>query len=76
MLTRVSYVRAIFSVNGLIVAVYILVGVFVNTAPPHIPSTSNLGGDFLHSWAQYAISVLFWPLSLWHPSFTVGKWTP
>lgn len=76
MLTEVNYVRAIFSVNGLIVAVYILIGVFVNTAPPHIPSTSDLGGSFLHSWAQYAISVLFWPLSLWHPSFTVGKWTP
>ena len=56
--------------------VYILIGVFVNTASPHIPSTSALGGNFLHSWAQYLISVLFWPLSLWHPSFTVGKWTP
>jgi hypothetical protein len=29
----------------------------------------------LHSWVQYAISILFWPLSLWHPTFTVGKWT-
>jgi len=30
----------------------------------------------LHSWGQYLISVLFWPLSLWHPTFTLGKWAP
>lgn len=71
-----KYVRTLFSVNGLIVAIYILIGVFVNTAPPHIPSTSTVGTSFLHNWAQYAISVMFWPLSLWHPAFTVGKWTP
>lgn len=72
-----KYVRAIFSTNGIIVTIYVLVGVFVNTASPHIPSAgSSIGGSTLHSWAQYVISVMFWPLGLWHPSFTVGKWTP
>jgi len=28
----------------------------------------------LHSWVQYFISILFWPLSFWHPTFNVGKW--
>jgi hypothetical protein len=54
---------------------YILIGVFFNTASPHLPATPSTGGD-LHSWAQYLISILFWPLSLWHPTFTLGKWTP
>jgi hypothetical protein len=52
-----------------------LVGVFVNTAPPHLPTTPGSLGS-LHSWVQYAISVMFWPLSFWTPSFTVGKWVP
>jgi hypothetical protein len=52
-----------------------LIGVFVNTAPPHLPSTAN-GVASLHSWVQYAISVMLWPLSFWNPNFTVGKWVP
>jgi hypothetical protein len=24
---------------------------------------------------QYVISVFFWPLGLWSPTFTFGKWT-
>jgi hypothetical protein len=52
-----------------------LIGVFVNTASPHLPTTAGSFGA-LHSWVQYAISILFWPLSLWGPTFTVGKWTP
>jgi hypothetical protein len=70
-----KYVQTLFSPQGLVIAVYILIGVFVNTAPPHIPSTNTVGGSFLHSWVQYAISVLLWPLSYWHPAFTVAKWT-
>lgn len=55
--------------------VYILIGVFFNTAPPHLPTTA---GSFasVHSWVQYIISILFWPLALWHPTFIVGKWEP
>jgi hypothetical protein len=30
----------------------------------------------IHSWVQWAISILFWPLSLWKPTFTLGQWTP
>jgi hypothetical protein len=70
-----AFLRALFSTTGLLIAVYILIGVFVNTAPPHLPTAAaNLSS--LHSWVQYAISVLAWPLSFWHPNFTVGKWTP
>ena len=69
-----SYIAILFTRWGLFIAIYILIGVFYNTAPPHIPSTT---GSFasLHSWIQYFISVLFWPLSFWHPTFTLGKWT-
>ena len=70
-----SFLKTLFSTTGLLIGVYILVGVFVNTASPHLPSTAAGLGSF-HSWVQYAISVLFWPLSFWHPNFTVGKWVP
>jgi hypothetical protein len=69
-----SFIKALFSSTGLLIALYILVGVFVNTAAPHLPTTPGSLGS-LHSWVQYAISVLFWPLSFWTPNFTVGKWT-
>ncbi len=69
-----NFLKALFSPTGLLIGVYILIGVFVNTAPPHLPSTAG-GLASLHSWVQYVISVLFWPLSFWSPSFTVGKWT-
>jgi hypothetical protein len=70
-----SFIKALFSTTGLLIALYILVGVFVNTGAPHLPTTpGNLGN--LHSWVQYAISVMFWPLSFWKPNFTVGKWNP
>jgi hypothetical protein len=69
-----AYIALLFSWPGLFVAIYILIGVFHNTAPPHIPS---IAASFtsLHSWIQYFISVLFWPLSFWHPILTLGEWT-
>lgn len=68
-----DYIKALFSAKGIVIAGYILVGVFVNTSPPHLPTAAfNLAA--LHSWVQYAISILFWPLSFWHPTFNVGKW--
>jgi len=71
----VAFLRSLFSVNGLLILVYIVIGVFVNTAPPHLPTTvSNV--PVLHSWVQYFISIFLWPLSFWKPTFTVGKWTP
>lgn len=70
-----KFVKTLFSWVGLGIALYILVGVFFNTASPHLPTTPGSLGS-LHSWVQYAISVIFWPLSLWTPNFTVGKWTP
>ena len=73
--SRVRFLRTLFSTTGLLIVVYILIGVFFNTAPPHLPVTTATTGS-LHSWAQYIISVLVWPLSLWHPTFTFGKWTP
>jgi hypothetical protein len=71
----VDFLRTLFSRVGLLIALYIVIGIFFNTASPHLPTTA---GSFnsLHSWVQYIISVLFWPLSLWHPTFTLGKWAP
>jgi hypothetical protein len=64
----VDYVKALFSVKGLVIVVYILIGVFLNTASPHLPH-AGLNVAALHSWVQYFIS-----LSFWHPTFSVGKW--
>jgi hypothetical protein len=69
-----NFIRTLFSTRGVLIALYILIGVFANTAAPHLPgSPANVAG--LHSWVQWFISVFFWPLSLWSPAFTVGKWT-
>ena len=53
--------------------IYVLIGIFYNTASPHLP-TFAFSPAALHSWVQYVISILFWPLSLWHPVFSVAKW--
>jgi hypothetical protein len=71
----VAFIKALFSPTGLLIVIYILIGIFVNTAAPHLPHTPT-SFQALHSWAQYFISVLFWPLGLWGPTFTLGKWTP
>lgn len=68
-----DYIKALFSTKGLFIVIYILIGVFVNTAPPHLP-TAAFTLAALHSWVQYFISILLWPLSFWHPIFSVGKW--
>jgi hypothetical protein len=70
-----GFLNTLFSRRGFLVAIYILIGVFLNTAAPHLP-TSPSSASTLHSWGQYVISVLFWPLGLWHPTFTLGKWRP
>jgi hypothetical protein len=70
-----DFLKTLFSTTGLLIAVYILIGVFFNTASPHLPATAGSLAS-LHSWVQWIISVLFWPLSLWHPTFTVSQWTP
>ncbi len=70
-----DFLKTLFSTRGLVIVIYVLVGVFLNTAPPHLPTTVGSLSS-LHSWVQYFISVLFWPLSFWHPTFTVGKWLP
>jgi hypothetical protein len=68
-----AYVRSIFTGAGLFIAIYILIGVFYNTALPHLPAAAfSLAA--LHSWIQYFISILFWPLRFWHPAFSVAKW--
>jgi hypothetical protein len=68
-----AYIRLLFSLPGLVIVIYVLIGVFYNTASPHIPSTAATFTS-LHSWIQYFISILSWPLSFWHPALTVGKW--
>lgn len=68
-----NFVRTLFSTTGLLIVIYIIVGVFVNTASPHVPvAAGNI--SLLHSWVQYLVSVFLWPLSFWKPTFTVGKW--
>lgn len=68
-----DYVKALFSTKGIVIVIYILVGVFVNTASPHLPAAAfSLAA--LHSWIQYFISILLWPLSFWHPAFSVSQW--
>ena len=70
-----KFLKTLFSTTGILIIVYILIGVFYNTAAPHLPSTAGSLAS-LHSWVQYIISIFFWPLSFWHPTFTVGKWMP
>lgn len=70
-----KFFKTLFSTTGLIIVIYILIGVFFNTASPHVPTTAG-SLTSLHSWVQYFISVLFWPLSLWTPTFSVAKWAP
>jgi hypothetical protein len=71
----VGFLRALFSKTGLLIAIYIIIGVFTNTAAPHLP-TSASSVPLFHSWVQYFVSVILWPLSFWKPTFTVGKWSP
>jgi hypothetical protein len=71
----VKFFSTLFSTTGILIVLYILIGVFLNTAPPHLPTTAGSLSS-VHSWVQYFISVLFWPLSFWTPTFMVGKWVP
>ena len=68
-----AYIRALFTELGLFIAAYILIGVFYNTAPPHLPMAA-FSLTALHSWIQYVISVFLWPLSFWQPTFSVSHW--
>jgi hypothetical protein len=71
----VEFLKGLFSKVGVLIGVYIVVGIFLNTASPHLPTAPSSVAS-IHSWIQWAISVSFWPLGLWHPTFTLGKWTP
>jgi hypothetical protein len=68
-----AYIRLIFTKAGLFIAIYILIGVFFNTASPHLPAAAFSLAAF-HSWIQYFISIFLWPLRFWHPAFSVAKW--
>jgi hypothetical protein len=68
-----AYIRLIFTKAGLFIAIYILIGVFFNTASPHLPAAAFCLSAF-HSWIQYFISIFLWPLRFWHPPFSVAKW--
>jgi hypothetical protein len=70
-----AYIWLLFTRWGLFIVIYTLIGVFYNTASPHIPSTAASFAS-VHSWIQYFISIFFWPLSFWKPIFSVGKWIP
>lgn len=68
-----AYARLLTTPVGWVLVIYILIGVFYNTAPPHLPAFA-FSAAALHSWVQYFISVLFWPLSFWDSPFTVAQW--
>ena len=68
-----AYIRLLFNKVGLFFVIYTLIGVFSNTAPPHIPAAALSVAAF-HSWVQYFISIFLWPLSLWHPTFSFAQW--
>jgi hypothetical protein len=68
-----AYIRLLFMKAGIFIAIYLLIGVFYNTAPPHLP-TAAFSLAALHSWIQYFISIFLWPLRFWHPIFSVAKW--
>ena len=68
-----AYLRVLFTKAGLFIAIYLLIGVFFNTAPPHLPTAAFSLAAF-HSWIQYFISIFLWPLRFWHPPFSVAKW--
>ena len=68
-----AYIRALFTELGLFIVIYLLIGVFYNTAPPHLP-TAAFSLPALHSWIQYLISIFFWPLSFLHPTLSVSQW--
>ena len=53
-----AYIRILFSPVGLIFVIYFLIGVFHNTAPPHIPSTTGSSAS-LHSWVRVHLSERF-----------------
>jgi hypothetical protein len=44
-----DYVKALFSAKGLVIVIYVLVGVFVNTSPPHLPTAA-----FRRGWQGFA----------------------
>ena len=64
----VAFLRTLFSPTGLLIVIYIVIGVFTNTASPHLPTTAGSVSLF-HSWVQYFVSIFLWPLS-------VCKWSP
>ena len=51
-----DFLKTLFSRRGFLIALYILIGVFLNTAAPHVPATPDSVSS-LHSWGQYIISV-------------------
>jgi hypothetical protein len=69
-----AYIRILFTKAGLFIAIYLLIGIFYNTAAPHLPA-AGFSLAALHSWIQYFISILVWPLSFWHPIFSVSQWS-
>ena len=55
-----NFFKTLFSTTGVFIVLYILIGIFVNTAPPHVPAIAATAAS-LHSWIQYLISIFFWP---------------
>jgi hypothetical protein len=74
-MSEVRFVKTLFSRVGMLIVIYILLGIFVNTAPPHVPTIAASPGS-LHSRVQYFVSIFFWPLSFWTPRSTLASGSP
>ena len=55
-----NFFKTLFSTTGVFIVLDILIGIFVNTAPPHVPAIAATAAS-LHSWIQYLISIFFGP---------------
>ena len=68
-----SALRVLFSRTGLIIGIYLLIGVFLG--PPghhagHLPSAHFRNGGDIGAWLTFGIQVLLWPIGVvfHHPS--------
>ena len=71
-----KFISTLFSKTGFLLLAYFAVGIAVG--PPgglagHLPSTSAATGTAIHTWLQWIIWVIFWPIGVVfnHPTFTL-----
>lgn len=68
-----GFLKTLFSITGLLIVIYIIIGFYVGTPAPHTPPPLASNAASLHAWIQYIIWIMFWPVGLWKPPFTAGQ---